>query len=118
MIGGWLKIQQEDMAQETILVTVYFQNFILFFYILYLLFIKKYDEVLLIISSLIIFWFIIIHLIGLDEFKAFLNHTKTIVSSIDLIHGKKYPVPFFLSVKSNMAREPQEDFCYNLQLVY
>ena len=81
-------------------------------------FIKKYDEVLLIISSLIIFWFIIIHLIGLDEFKAFLNHTKTIVSSIDLIHGKKYPVPFFLSVKSNMAREPQEDFCYNLQLVY
>jgi hypothetical protein len=73
----------------------FFLNFILFFYILYLLFIKKYDEVLLIISSLIIFWFIIIHLIGLDEFKAFLNHTKTIVSSIDLIHGKKYPVPFF-----------------------
>jgi len=70
-------------------------NFLLIFYILYLLVIKKYGEILLIFSSLIIFWFITINLIGFDEFKAFLDHTKTMISSIDLMHGLKHPVPFF-----------------------
>ena len=73
----------------------FYLNFLLIFYILYLLVIKKYSEILLIFSSLIIFWFIAIHLIGFDEFKAFLDHTKTMISSIDLMHGLKHPVPFF-----------------------
>jgi hypothetical protein len=73
----------------------FYLNFLLIFYILYLLVIKKYSEILLIFSSLIIFWFIAIHLIGFDEFKAFLDHMKTIIFSMDLMHGLKYPEPFF-----------------------
>ena len=75
--------------------TGFYLNFLLIFYILYLLIVKKYSEILLIFSSLIIFWFIAIHLIGFDEFKAFLDHTKTMSLSIDLMHGIKHPVPFF-----------------------
>jgi hypothetical protein len=70
-------------------------NFILIFYCLYLLFAKKYNDFLLILFSLIASWFITIQLIGLDEFKAFLDHTKTIVFSMDLMHALKYPEPFF-----------------------
>ena len=73
----------------------FYLNFLLFFYILYLLVIKKNSEIVLIFLSLIIFWFIAIRLIGFDEFKVFLDHTKTIILSADLIHGSKYPVPFF-----------------------
>ena len=75
--------------------TGFYLNLILVFYILYLLTIKKYNEILLIFSSLVIFWIIVISLIGFDEFKAFLDHTKSIIFSIDWIHGKKYPIPFF-----------------------
>ena len=70
-------------------------NFILTFYCFYLLLIKKYGDVLLIIFSLIIFWYAAIQLIGFDEFKAFLNNSKAIILSVDLINGLKYPEPFF-----------------------
>ena len=50
---------------------------------------------LLIFFSLIICWIVAINLIGFDEFKAFLENTKTMVLSIDAIHGLKYPEPFF-----------------------
>ena len=56
---------------------------------------KKYSDLLLIIFSSITFWFFAIQLIGFDEFIAFLDHTLSIVLSIDLIHGLKYPEPFF-----------------------
>lgn len=75
--------------------TGFYLNFLLFFYILYLLVIKKNSEVALIFLSLIIFWLIAIRLIGFDEFKVFLDHTKTIIFTADLIHGSKYPTPFF-----------------------
>ena len=70
-------------------------NFVLIIYCLYLFFAKKYNDIFLILSSLFIFWISIIYLIGSDEFKAFLDHAKMIVLSIDLIHGLKYPEPFF-----------------------
>ena len=70
-------------------------NFILIVYCLYLLVSKKYKDFLLIFLTLIACWVSIIILIGLDEFLAFLNNIKIIALSIDLIHGLKYPQPFF-----------------------
>jgi hypothetical protein len=72
-----------------------FLNLILFFYILYLFIIKKNKEVLLIFCSLTVFWFIGIYLISFEEFKAFLDQTKTAILTMNLIHALKYPVPFF-----------------------
>ena len=80
-------------------------NFILATYCLYLLLAKKYNDILLIILSLIIFWTIAIGIIGFDEFKAFLENSKLIIASIDLMHGLKYPEPFFsIASDSNGAR--------------
>lgn len=70
-------------------------NFILIFFCLYLFIVKKYHDILLIFFSLIIFWIIAINLIGFSEFKVFLHNSKTMILSIDLMHGLKYPVPFF-----------------------
>jgi len=70
-------------------------NFILIFYCLYLFVIKKYNDVLLIFFSLVICWTIAINLIGFNEFVAYLDNFKTIIFSADLIHGLKYPNPFF-----------------------
>ena len=70
-------------------------NFILVAYCFYLLLAKKYNEILFIILSSIIFWTIAIGIIGFDEFKAFLENSKVIIASIDLMHGLKYPEPFF-----------------------
>tara|TARA_Y100000294_G_C8561741_1_gene339332 strand:- start:1152 stop:3023 length:1872 start_codon:yes stop_codon:yes gene_type:complete len=70
-------------------------NLILAFYIFYLFFLKKYGEISLIILSAVFTLFFAIYLIGVDEFKAFLDHTTTIIFSMDLMHGLKYPVPFF-----------------------
>ena len=69
--------------------------FILTFYCLYLLAAKKYKDIILIFFSLIIFWTITINLIGFDEIKAFLENTKTMILSFDLMAGLKYPEPFF-----------------------
>ena len=80
-------------------------NFILAFYCLYLLFAKKYKDVLLIFFSLIICWVIAINLIGFDEFKAFLNNTKTMALTGELMHGIKFPQPFFsMGTNSDGAR--------------
>ena len=70
-------------------------NFILIFYCLYLFFAKKYHDLLLIIFSSLASWFIVIQIIGLDEFKAFIDHTISIALSMDLMHALKYPEPFF-----------------------
>ena len=70
-------------------------NFIFILYFLYLLITKKYNDVLLIILSFFIFWTIVVSIIGFDEFNAFLKNTKTIVFTMDLLHGLKYPTPFF-----------------------
>ena len=79
--------------------------FILIFYFLYLLIAKKYNDILLIVFSLIICWTIVINLIGLDEFKAFLDNTKTMALTGKLQHGIKYPEPFFsISENPNGAR--------------
>ena len=73
----------------------FYLNFILFFYIFYLFIIKKYTNILVIFLSLITFWFISISILSFDEFKAFLDHTKSMILSVDLMHGLKYPIPFF-----------------------
>jgi hypothetical protein len=70
-------------------------NFILFFYTLYLILAKKYNDILLLFSSFFVVLSFTIIFIGLDEIIAFLNNTKSIVSSMDLMHGLKYPEPFF-----------------------
>jgi hypothetical protein len=70
-------------------------NFTLIFYCIYLLVIKKYTDVFLIALSLIIFWLVAIETIGLEEFKVFLNNSKAIIFSFDLMQGLKYPEPFF-----------------------
>ena len=70
-------------------------NFILTFYCLYLFITKKYNNIILIFHSLIICWAIIIAIIGFDEFKAFLENSKAMILSMDLLHGLKYPEPFF-----------------------
>jgi len=70
-------------------------NLILLSFLIYLIFIKKYKDVFLVVFSLLFFWIIAIQLISYDEFKAFLSNTKTMISSIDLIHGFEYPQPFF-----------------------
>ena len=70
-------------------------NFILIFYLLYLLAARQYKDILLIFFSLIIFWTITINLIGFDEFKAYLDNSKTMILSMDSMHGLKYPQPFF-----------------------
>ena len=75
-------------------------NFILFFYFLYLIITKKYNDILLLLLSLFIVWSLTIFVVGLDEIVAFFKNTKSIVSSMDLIHGLKYPEPFF-SLKNN-----------------
>ena len=74
--------------------------FILIFYFLYLLIAKKYNDVLLIIFSLIICWTIAINLIGLDEFKAFLDNTKMMALTGKFLQGMIYPEPFF-SISEN-----------------
>ena len=78
----------------------FYLNFILVSYCFYLLLAKKYNEIFLIIFSLIIFWAIAISVIGFDEFLAFLENSKAIILSIDLMHGLKYPEPF-LSIGSD-----------------
>ena len=70
-------------------------NFILFFYFLYLLIIKKYNDIILIFLSLSIFWIIVINLISFEEFLAFIENAKIMILSMDLMHGLKYPEPFF-----------------------
>jgi len=75
-------------------------NFILFFYFLYLIITKKYNDILLLLLSLFIVWSLTIFVVGLDEIVAFFKNTKSIVSSMNLIHGLKYPEPFF-SLKNN-----------------
>ena len=70
-------------------------NFILFFYFLYLLIIKKYFDAILILASFLIFWIIAINFISFEEFVAFLENTKAMILSMDLMHGLKYPEPFF-----------------------
>ena len=75
-------------------------NFILFFYFLYLIITKKYNDILLLLLSLFIVWSLTIFVVGLDEIVAFFKNTKSIVSSMDLIQGLKYPEPFF-SLKNN-----------------
>ena len=69
-------------------------NFILLCYVIYLLIIKKYKEIIIIFSSLIIFWCLAIYFIGFNEFEAFLDNAKSIILSIDLMHGLKHPIPF------------------------
>ena len=69
--------------------------FVLFFYFLYSIIAKKYYDTLLIFFSLIICWMIAINFIGFDEFQAYLENTKAMAISGDLIHGLKYPEPFF-----------------------
>ena len=70
-------------------------NFILIFYFFYLFFIKKYKDILLIFLVLFFSWVIVINLIGFDEFKAYLDNTKMMILSMDVMHGLKYPEPFF-----------------------
>jgi len=84
----------------------FYLNLILFSFLIYLFFSKKYNDALLILFSLIAFWLITIQIIGYDEFKAFLNNTKTMISSMDLMHGFEYPKPFFsiFSDEPNGAR--------------
>ena len=54
----------------------------------------------MLLLSLFIVWSLTIFVVGLDEIVAFFKNTKSIVSSMDLIHGLKYPEPFF-SLKNN-----------------
>ncbi len=70
-------------------------NFILIFYFLYLLSAKKYRDFFLLLISLSICWLAVINFIGFEEFKAFLNNTKSMVTTMDLMTGLKYPEPFF-----------------------
>ena len=72
----------------------FYTNFILLSYVIYLFIIKKYKEIFTIVLSLIVFWSLVIYLIGNEEFKAFIDHTLTMISSVDLMHGMKHPVPF------------------------
>ena len=76
-------------------------NFILIFYCFYLLTIKKYNYIALIFFSLAIFWSITISLIGIDEFKAFVDNIKTMIFIIDSTHGIKYPTPFFSMINNS-----------------
>ena len=69
--------------------------FVLIFYCFYLLIAKKYNDLLLFFSSLVVCWFVAINFIGFEEFKAFLDNSKTMILSMDLMHGLKYPEPFF-----------------------
>lgn len=75
--------------------TGFYINFILLLYFLYLITIKKYKDVLLIIFSLFFSWSVAIGLLGNDEILAFWNNTKSIIVSMDLMHGIEYPEPFF-----------------------
>ena len=75
-------------------------NFILISYCFYLFASKKYKDIFLIFISLTIFWVIAINLLSLEEFKAFLKNTITMVTSINLMIGLKYPIPF-LSLTEN-----------------
>ena len=80
-------------------------NFILFFYLIYLIISKKYKDSLLTFFSLIACWFIVINFFGIGEFYAFLENTKSMIISMDMMHGLKYPDPFFSMINdSNGAR--------------
>jgi len=75
--------------------TGFYINFILLSYIFYLFILKKYKEIFVIFLSLFIFWLLIIYFISFEEFKAFLDHSISMIFSLDLMHGLKYPTPFF-----------------------
>ena len=70
-------------------------NLVLLSFLIYLIFIKKYKDIFLVMFSLLFFWIIAIQIISYDEFKAFLSNTRTMMSSIDFMHGFEYPQPFF-----------------------
>jgi len=73
----------------------FYINFILVFYLFYLSIIKKYKELIVILISTITFWLVLINIVGFEEFRAFLSHTKNMILSVDLMHGLKHPTPFF-----------------------
>ena len=75
-------------------------NFILIFYFLYLLCSKKYKDFFLLLISFSVSWLLVINFVGFEEFKSFLNNTKSMASTMDLMTGLKYPEPFF-SIGSN-----------------
>ncbi len=70
-------------------------NLILIFYFLYLIFAKKYNDAFLVFISLVVAWVIAVNLIGVNEFKAYLENSKIMALSGEFIHGLKYPEPFF-----------------------
>lgn len=80
-------------------------NFVLIFYFFYSVIAKKYNESILIFLSLLLCWILAINIIGFDEFKSFLENTKVMFLSGDLMLGLKYPEPFFsISIDPNGAR--------------
>ena len=80
-------------------------NFILIFYFIYSLLSKKYKESIFILLFFLICWIFAINIIGFDEFKTFLQNTKTMFLTGELMLGLKYPEPFFsMSDDSNGAR--------------
>jgi len=70
-------------------------NFILIFYSFYLLITKKYKDIFIILVSLSLCWGIIIIFFGINEFFAFIENFKIMALTMDVMHGLKYPTPFF-----------------------
>ena len=64
-------------------------------YNVYLLFSKKFKDFVQILSFLILSVFLVYLLFGKSEISAFIFQANHIISSVDIIHGLKYPQPFF-----------------------
>ena len=64
-------------------------------YILYLLFSKKYNETLQIFLSIIFSFILVLLFFGNSEVSSFIFQSKQLIFNMDVMHGLKYPQPFF-----------------------
>ena len=64
-------------------------------YILYLLFSKKYNQTFQIFLSIIFSFTLILLFFGNSEVSSFIFQSKQLIFNMDVMHGLKYPQPFF-----------------------
>ena len=81
----------------------FYINIILLIFAIFLLLRLEGKNLLLLIFSFVVGWSFIFLLFPKDEFKAFLNNTFLIISTIEYIQGLIYPTPFSGNFRSTRA---------------
>ena len=89
-------------------------NFSLIFLILYFYLINKKTTIFVIISIFLFFWLTVILLLGYEEFLLFIKNIHIMASSIDYLHGKVHPEPFFEIGESKHASRATKGLLFQL----